>query len=176
MKLPDAAKLRIHRHPDPVLRKVAQPILEFPAQLEAVARRMLELMRQEEGVGLAAPQVGLGLRLFVCNVDGDPAHDLVCINPTFVALDGAEEKEEGCLSLPGVKVVMRRAARAVLEAFDLQGRTFRVEGEGLAARVWQHESDHLDGRLIIDNMSTTDEIANRRALRQMAKDYAEGAR
>ena len=171
MKLPQPERLRIHLHPDPVLRKVAKPVTEFPPELAAIARRMLELMRREEGVGLAAPQVGLSIRLFVCNVDGDAEHDLVCINPTFLALEGAEEKEEGCLSLPSVKVLMRRATHAAMEACDLTGRTFRVEGEGLAARVWQHETDHLDGRLIIDNMSATDEIANRRALKQLKKDH-----
>ncbi len=171
MKLPKPEKLRIHLHPDPVLRKVAKPVSDFPAELEAVARRMLELMRREEGVGLAAPQVGLSIRLFVCNVDGDAKRDLICINPRFITLEGAEEKEEGCLSLPSVKVLMRRATHAVMEAHDLSGRTFRAEGDGLAARVWQHESDHLDGRLIIDNMSATDEIANRRALKQLKTDY-----
>lgn len=145
---------------------------EFGPDLKALAERMLELMHEGKGVGLAAPQVGVLIRLFVCNATGEPGDDLICVNPRLVELDGAEEKEEGCLSIPGVTVTMRRATDAVMEACDTDGNPCRKTGKDLVARIWQHETDHLDGRLITDNVSMTDEIANRRALKQLEADYA----
>jgi peptide deformylase len=97
---------------------------------------------------------------------------MVCVNPKVRLLDGAVEAAEGCLSLPGVTVTMRRAVAVTLDAYDVTGKPFRVPTEGLLARIWQHEYDHLDGRLIIDRMSETDQIANRRVLKQLKEDYA----
>jgi len=167
----DVDTLKIVYFPDPVLKHAAHPISAFDSRVGALARRMLELMRHHEGVGLAAPQVGLGLRLFVCNATGEPADDMVCANPRFIELNGAEKQSEGCLSIPNVNVTMRRALSATIEAFDVEGHRFRRTGEGLLARVWQHETDHLDGRLIIDAMSPTDELANRRIIKQLKDDY-----
>ncbi|HNQ21493.1 MAG TPA: peptide deformylase [Phycisphaerae bacterium] len=164
-------KLRIVHHPDPALHVPCAPVTEFGPDLARFAQRLLELMRTGEGVGLAAPQVGVNQRIFVCNVTGEPGDDFVCVNPRFVALDGSAEAAEGCLSLPGVTVTMRRAAQVVLEGFDPEGNPIRREGSELTARVWQHEADHLEGRLIIDRMGDADEIANRRAIRQMVEDY-----
>ena len=152
------------------------PVETFDAALAAFVDRMLYLMKDANGVGLAAPQIGLAIRVFVCNPTGEPDGDLVCINPRFLKLDGAEETEEGCLSIPEVDVTMRRATFATLEAYDVHGHAFECSSEGLVARVWQHEADHLDGRLITDNMSATDEIANRRALKQLETDYATNPR
>jgi peptide deformylase len=171
MKLPDPSRLHIILYPDPILKKRAKAVVKFDADIEALARRMLELMHEAKGLGLAAPQVGVGLRLFVGNPTGEPGDALICANPRLGELSGGEEKEEGCLSIPGVTVTMRRATQVVLEAFDLQGRPFQTTGTDLRARVWQHEIDHLDGRLIIDNMSATDEIANRRAIKQLQDQY-----
>lgn len=162
---PPLAELRILCYPDPVLKKKCTPVTEFGAEIADFAGRMIELMREAEGVGLAAPQVGVPIRLFVCNVTGDPADTRVFVNPSFASLEGAIEADEGCLSLPGVNVIMRRATKAVLNAKDAKGNPLELTAEDLLARVWQHESDHLDGRLIIDNMSPTDEIANRRTLK-----------
>lgn len=160
-------RLTIVEYPATVLRKKAVPIEKITPEVAAVAERMFELMREQKGVGLAAPQVGLSLRLFVCNPTGEPQHDLVCVNPKFLELDGAEDGPEGCLSLPEVSVTMRRATKAVMEAFDSMGKAYRVDGKDLCARVWQHEMDHLDGKLIIDRMSDTDAIANRRAIKAL---------
>ncbi|MGD2108259.1 MAG: peptide deformylase [Phycisphaerae bacterium] len=171
MKLPDLDSLSIVHYPNPVLRKRCARVTEFGPELTAFTDRMLVMMKEGGGVGLAAPQVGVPLRLFVCNPTGEPGDDMVCINPEFVELTGAEEKEEGCLSLPGIGVTMRRATQAVMSVADVDGRPKNVAGEGLLARIWQHESDHLDGRLITDNMSATDEIANRRAVKQLEADY-----
>jgi len=167
MILPDPASLRIVLYPDPILKKRCAPVTQRDGALETLAVRMLELMRNGNGIGLAAPQVGVPIRLFVCNETGEPGDDQVFINPTFTDLTGAAEMEEGCLSIPGALVNMRRAAHAVMQALDFAGRPVEVVADDLRARVWQHESDHLDGRLIIDNMSPTDEIANRRALKQL---------
>jgi peptide deformylase len=171
LKIPPLSKLRIVLFPDPILKKKAAEVSQFGEPVRALAERMLELMREDKGVGLAAPQVGVGLRMFVCNATGEPADDLVCINPQLVELSGAEEREEGCLSIPGATVTMRRAVRAVMQAIDVEGRLFQLAQSDLPARIWQHEIDHLDGRLIIDNMSTADEIANRRVLKQLKEKY-----
>lgn len=173
---PDPAHLRIVFYPDPVLKKRCAPVTEFDGKLETMARRMLELMHDGKGIGLAAPQVGVPVRMFVCNPTGEPPDDRVYVNPSFAELTGAAEMEEGCLSIPGALVTMRRAKHAVMRAFDLAGHPIEVTGDDLRARVWQHESDHLDGRLIIDNMSPTDEIANRRALKQLKGDAAAARR
>lgn len=172
----DLEKLRIVCYPDPVLHQPCAAVQEFSEELAALAERMLVLMREAKGVGLAAPQVGVPLRLFVCNPRGEEGHQVICVNPALLDLSGADEKEEGCLSIPGVSVAMRRATRAVIEARDATGRPFRKIGVDLEARVWQHEIDHLDGRLIIDNMSATDEIANRRAVKQLEAQYHDRTR
>jgi peptide deformylase len=171
VKLPNPAKLRIVLFPDPVLKKVAGEVRRFSKDIHALSTRMFELMRIDKGVGLAAPQVGVSLRLFVCNPTGEPGDDLVCVNPRFLELSGAEEKEEGCLSIPGATVTMRRATHVVMEACDADGRPFQHIGTDLQARIWQHEMDHLDGRLIIDNMSPADEIVNRRAIKQLKEQF-----
>ena len=164
-------KLQIVHYPAPVLKKPCAPIETYGPEVRALAERMLHLMREANGVGLAAPQVGVSWRLFVCNGTGEPEDDLVCVNPQVTELTGGDEMDEGCLSIPGVLVNMRRATFAVMTAFDLDGTPYAVEAEGLMARIWQHENDHLNGRLIIDMMSPTDEIANRRALKQLESEY-----
>lgn len=164
-------KLKVVLYPDPVLSRPAARVEAFDDALAALASRMLELMRESKGVGLAAPQVGESVQLFVCNPTGEPGDDLIFINPAFTELSGGEDREEGCLSIPGVTVTMRRALHATMTASDLEGRLLRAEGAGLMARIWQHEVDHLHGRLIIDRMSPSDEIANRRALKQLRDDY-----
>lgn len=171
MKLPNLKSLSIVCYPDPVLKRKCDPVEAFEPGLRDLAVRMIELMRQAEGVGLAAPQVGVPIRLFVFSLAEEPGAEQVCVNPKLSALDGADEKEEGCLSIPGVMVNMRRATKAILDAFDLTEKPFRRVSKDLEARVWQHEMDHLDGRLVIDNMSATDEIGNRRAIKQLVADY-----
>jgi peptide deformylase len=174
-RLPSTS-LTIIRYPDPVLQKPAAPVDAFGPDMGKLGGRMLNLMKESKGVGLAAPQVGLSIRVFVCNATGEPADDLICINPRFIELSGADEQDEGCLSIPSATVRMRRAVHARMEAFDPTGVRFERTADGLLARVWQHEVDHLDGRLIIDAMSPTDDIANRRILKQLEQDYAAAQR
>ena len=163
--------LEIIKYPDPRLRASCAGVVEFDAGLADLARRMLELMKQSNGVGLAGPQVGNRLRLFVCNHTGEPEDDLVIINPELSELEGCAEASEGCLSIPDVLVDIRRAERCRLKAQDAEGNTFELWGEGLRARVWQHEYDHLRGRLILDYMNEASRIANRRIIKQLESSF-----
>lgn len=160
-------KLSIITYPDPRLKKVCKPVETFDEKLAQIAMQMLDLMHQAKGVGLAAPQVGLGIRLFVWNTSGNREDDHVCVNPVLSDLEGDVEAEEGCLSLPDVNVNVRRAQACSLRGVDLQGKPMQLSAMDLLARCWQHEVDHLDGRLIIDRMSEADKIANRRVLKQL---------
>lgn len=171
----DWTSLRIITYPDPRLKKVCRPVEVFDEGLAALAGRMLELMRESQGVGLAAPQVGQLVRVFVCNVTGEPKDDRIYVNPTLADLRGECEGEEGCLSIPDVTVLMRRSMSCRMMAMDLKGNAIEEDGSELLARCWQHECDHLDGRLIIDRMSDTDRIANRRKLKELERDHQRGA-
>lgn len=171
----DWKSLRIITYPDPRLKKVCRPVEVFDEGLASLAGRMLELMRESQGVGLAAPQVGQLIRLFVCNVTGEPKDDRIYVNPTLADLSGECEGEEGCLSIPDVTVLMRRSMSCRMMAKDLKGNAIKEDGSELLARCWQHECDHLDGRLIIDRMSDTDRIANRRKLKELERDHQRGA-
>ena len=161
----DPSTLRILHHPRPVLRRKAQPVEAVDDQVRAVAERMIELMHGAPGVGLAAPQVGLSWRMFVANPTGEAGDDQVFINPRFVSLSAdTEASEEGCLSLPEVQVEVMRPRAATIAATGPDGAEFQRSAEGFAARVWQHEFDHLEGVLILDRMSRLDRLANRRAI------------
>lgn len=133
---------------------------------------MRELMHAGKGIGLAAPQVGLLLRLFVMNVTGKPEDDRVYINPVVRDLHGNREGEEGCLSVPEVYVQIRRATRCRIVAQNLRGEPVEEEGEDLLCRVWQHETDHLSGILILDRMGPSDKIATKRRLKELEAAYA----
>ncbi|HEY0008492.1 MAG TPA: peptide deformylase [Tepidisphaeraceae bacterium] len=164
--------LKIIFYPDPRLRSTARPVTKFDADLKALTTRMLELMREEEGVGLAAPQVGINLRLFVMNATGRPEDDLVVCNPVLTDAQGNEAGEEGCLSLPQIRASIDRALSLKLAAQDLQGNTFERQGEGFEARVWQHEFDHLNGIMLIDRMGFTAKMGFRKRLKEMEADFA----
>lgn len=164
-------KLRIIHYPDPRLRGKARPVEQFDGELAALAERMHALMREDKGVGLAAPQLGLGLRMFVMNHTGEPGDARTFVNPVIRDKQGAAEAEEGCLSLPGVFVQVRRAASCAIEARDVRGEPIRLEGSELIARVWQHETDHLDGRLIIDRMGPSDALKVKKTLQALEEQY-----
>ena len=170
---PDATSLRIVDYPDPVLRRRAEAVDPSDEAVRDVARRMIELMHEAEGVGLAAPQVGLSWRLFVTNAgEADPV-DRVFMNPVLriTAPDGGrsplEVLEEGCLSLPGIHVQVRRPRHASIEAVGLDGEPVTMAAEGFLARVWQHEFDHLERMLLLDRMGPRDRLSNRRAIRDL---------
>ena len=166
----DPSLLQIVFYPDPILKKVAQPVDQISDLVPAVARRMLDLMRESGGVGLAAPQVGLSWRMFVANPTQEPGDDRVFINPVLSEPSRTTgEREEGCLSLPDVHGQIQRPEQITIEALDEHANKFRLTNDDLPARVWQHEFDHLEGVLIIDRMTQIDRISNRRTLRQLEK-------
>ncbi|MFH1420289.1 MAG: peptide deformylase [Planctomycetota bacterium] len=167
----DLAKLRIVHYPDPCLKKVCKPFEDFDGTLPGLAAKMLELMHAAVGIGLAGPQVAVLRRIFVCNVTGEPKDDLVFVNPKLTNFIGHAEAEEGCLSLPDINVSVRRPQVCTIEALDVHGKPFKMEGSDLLARCWQHEYDHLDGRLIVDTMSEADKIANRRSVKHLESNY-----
>jgi peptide deformylase len=159
--------LKIVIYPDPRLKKPSVPITEFTPALAELAAKMLEMMRQEKGVGLAAPQVGKNIRLFVMNATGKPEDDRVYINPLLTEAEGNEEAEEGCLSIPELRVNIWRAKKLRIQAQDLTGQPVDHLEEGFVARVWQHEADHLNGILITDRMGAVAKIAHRGLLRDL---------
>jgi peptide deformylase len=159
------ALAQIRQYPDPALRLRAQEVEDFDDDLRRLVERMTGLMTDASGIGLAATQVGVLRRLFVCHLgDEDEGRTEAFVNPTIVLGDERETDDEGCLSLQKVLVPVERAASLTLEAQGVDGEPVRLELTGLDARVVQHELDHLDGILIIDR--TTDE-ARREALAKL---------
>jgi peptide deformylase len=165
-------------YPDPILRKRAQPISGVDPDVQERARAMFEVMYRERGVGLAAPQVAWGARIFVINTKGepDPAEERVYINPEIVLAEGETSDEEGCLSIPGVRGKVVRSERVVVRALDLGWRSFEEDVTGLHARAIQHELDHLDGILFITRLSASDRMSAGKVLRQLEKDFKSGQR
>ena len=147
--------LRIIHYPHPTLRYSSKPIRRVDAELRSMAAEMLDLMYEAEGVGLAANQVDLPLRMFVANPSGKrgEGEELVIINPELQFPKGSEMDREGCLSLPGLFGDVRRAKQIHLSAYDLQGNPIERQLDGFLARIVQHEYDHLDGKFFFDRMS-----------------------
>ncbi|NLX13594.1 MAG: peptide deformylase [Phycisphaerales bacterium] len=158
-------------YPDQRLRTPCAPIEDFDDSVAALSERMLAIMKSGNGVGLAGPQVGVCRRIFVCNPTGRPEDDRVYINPELHDLVGAVEAEEGCLSLPEIRAVVHRARKCRIQAVDVNGQPVEQVGQDLIARIWQHEIDHLGGRLIIDRMDATDRIANKKLLAQLEAQF-----
>ena len=163
------AKLTVRTFPDPVLKEKAGPVETFDENLVTLVRDMAETMYAEDGVGLAAPQVGVSKRLVVIDVGDAETRGkelLVLVNPEIVAREGAIEWEEGCLSLPGMTVKTRRSAQVKVKAQDAHGTPFEIEGDELLAIALQHELDHLEGVLLLDKASP---IKRRMLLRDYRK-------
>ena len=169
----DLRKLRIRHYPDPVLRRVAQPVTEIGPELAALAERMIDLMVEADGVGLAAPQVGVPLRLIVVSLTGSRDDAEVLVNPELSDLQGVAEVEEGCLSVPGIHAKVRRATACTVHAQSLERECFVLEAVDLAARAVQHETDHLDGKLFIDRLGTVGKMACRKAVKQLEREFAD---
>ncbi|HOM17306.1 MAG TPA: peptide deformylase [Thermoguttaceae bacterium] len=166
---------QIIQYPHPTLRHRSKPLRRVDGELRQMIAEMLELMYARDGVGLAANQVDLPYRIFVMNPTGDPAQkdqEFILINPEILSRrGGVEEKEEGCLSLPGIYAPVRRSTKIVLIAYNLQGQQVQYELEGLAARAAQHEIDHLDGVLFIDRLSETALAAVREKLLELEQEF-----
>jgi peptide deformylase len=163
--------LRIILYPDPRLKKVSAPVSTFDQNLKDLAARMFELMRANRGVGLAAPQVGINIRMFVMNHSGEPQDDRVYVNPVLSEAAGSEEDEEGCLSLPGIRMNVDRSKTMRIQAQDLEGHPIDQIETGYLARIWQHETDHLNGTMLTDRMGPVARMTNRRILKDLEEQY-----
>lgn len=159
-----AALAQVRTLGDPVLRESARPVETFDSELAALSRRMIAVMRDAPGIGLAATQLGVVKRMIVYQVDDDP---VTLVNPRIVgASDDTEVLDEGCLSLPGVTVPVERPTLVRVRARDLRGRPLEYDAEDLEARVIQHEIDHLDGVLILERTSREERGRVLRELRE----------
>lgn len=148
---------------DPVLRTEADPVTSFDAGLRALVADLEDTVRVPGRAGVAAPQIGVGLRLFSYNVAGQVGH---LINPVLSGFDGEQDDEEACLSLPGLGFVTRRAMSVTARGFDQYGEPLVIEGTGFLARALQHETGHLDGVLYIDTLTGD---VRRQALRELRR-------
>ncbi len=169
----DPYTLSIITFPHPTLRYLAKPIRRVDANLKLIAARMFELMYAHRGVGLAATQVNLPIRMFVMNPEGKQGEGVeqVVINPVLTRPRGNEEAEEGCLSLPNVHGNVVRAKTIHLNAFDLSGREIKTDLTGFEARIVQHETDHLDGVLFLDRLKEGAIMEEAAELEAMSLDF-----
>lgn len=159
-------------YPDPVLETPAASVKEFDTpELHKLIDDMFESMYVAKGVGLAAPQIGISLRITVIDlsVGEDPAQKMVLINPEIIAKSGTQIGEEGCLSIPGFREQVTRPNRATVRAQDVKGDWYEKEGEELLARAFMHETDHLNGRLYISHVSALKRDLIRRKVRKLIK-------
>lgn len=147
------AILEILQHPDPRLRKKAQPVATFDSELKTLVHSMFETMYAAPGIGLAATQVNVHKRVLVVDVTRDCSDPIHFVNPVILSSNGREETQEGCLSVPGVQEIVERAENIRVESKDYDGNTFSLEASGLLAVCIQHEIDHLDGKLFVDYLS-----------------------
>jgi peptide deformylase len=167
--------MKIVKYPHPALRNAAQPVTAIDKDIQLAAAAMLDAMYTNEGLGLAAPQVALPVRLLVMNFEGDPERkeaEFVAINPVIVETKGGTISDrEGCLSFPGLYQQVRRAKTVRVQAYNLKGELYEMVCHDLPARVWQHEIDHLDGVLFIDKMGSLGLHRSEKDLQKFIADF-----
>jgi peptide deformylase len=165
------------RYPDPVLRRVADPVTEFGAGLRRIAEAMFARMIASKGVGLAAPQVGISKRILVLNPTGERGEDdLVLVNPVILGKGGDETwYEEGCLSFPSLYAEVKRPDRCRIAWQDVEGAAHEREFTEFTSRIIQHEHDHLEGVLLVDRMSPADRQRHKAALQELVDRWKRGA-
>ena len=161
-------------YPNPKLRRKAEPVVEITPELRARVEAMFPLMYEAKGIGLAAPQLGWNVRLFVMNLSGEPGDAFAIINPEVVEKGGGFwVLEEGCLSLPKIYAKVKREKRVVMRGLDLDGNEIEVEADGMVGRCMLHEFDHLDGILFVDRVSAAKKQSLKRKLRVLEDEFAE---
>jgi len=148
---------------DPVLRTPAAPVTDFDAELRKLVQDLTDTMLEAPGAGLAAPQIGVGLRVFTWHVEGELGH---LVNPTLTLSDESQDGEEGCLSIPGLTWDCKRALRVVAHGFNMYGEPVTIEGSEMLARAIQHETDHLDGVLFVDRLDAETRKLAMKAIRE----------
>jgi peptide deformylase len=163
----DIDKCQMTRYPAGVLAERAKPVEKIDDNIRQFVDKMFDLMIKYKGVGFAAPQAGVSLRLFIISLDGSREHLKVFVNPTVTPSGELDTNEEGCLSVPGIYTKIRRYKQCAVTATDLDGNEFKDEGEGLYARALQHEYDHIEGMTILNRMSQTARIAHRKQLKKL---------
>jgi len=166
------ALLEILRFPDPRLRNKALPVEKFDDELKRIVSDMLETMYHAPGIGLAATQVNIAQRIVVIDLSEEKDQPLALINPEILELEGVEEMEEGCLSVPDTYEKVQRADKVRMRALDREGEAFEMAAEGLMAVCIQHEIDHLDGKLFVDYLS---EMKRKRIRKRLEKEYKQAA-
>jgi peptide deformylase len=148
---------------DPVLRQRATEVVDFDRELRRLVEDLTETMLDAPGAGLAAPQIGVGLRVFTWHVDGEVGH---LVNPLLDLSDETQDGTEGCLSIPGLSIDCPRALSVVAKGFDMHGEPVVIEGSELLARAIQHETDHLDGVLFVDRLDKANRKLAMKAIRE----------
>jgi peptide deformylase len=163
---------KIVKYGSDVLREVAQPVEEITDEIKQIAEDMLKTMYASEGVGLAAPQIGISKQIIVVDVSPyDPSYEpIILINPEIVEREGQTDADEGCLSVPEVRGPVKRSEKVTVEALNLDGEKLRIEATDLLARALQHEIDHLNGTLFIDHLSRLRQQLIRKHLRKIEKE------
>src|ERR1700680_269832 len=161
----------IVKYGDPVLETPTKPIEAFDEELQKLIDDMFESMYAAQGVGLAAPQIGISRRVAVIDVSNgkNPEAKLVCANPEIVHAEGEQREEEGCLSVPGFRGYVARPQYVTVRAYDVSGKEFEMRGEGLLARAFCHDLDHLDGVLFIKHLGLLKRDLIRRRIRKLQK-------
>jgi peptide deformylase len=165
--------VRIIKYPHPTLRHKSKPLQRVDAELRKIVAEMFELMYEYQGVGLAANQVDLPYRLFVINLENDPAKapEHVFINPVISRRTGTAEADEGCLSFPELYVPVKRSEKVTISAYDLSGCEINYQLDGFFARAVQHEYDHLDGILFIDRLSPSARMDAQPVLEDLEREF-----
>ena len=167
----DIDNIGVVKYPDPRLKEPTTEIETVDEDVKILANKMLEIMFANNGVGLAGPQVGVSVRLFVTSPAFDPSDVHIYINPKVISGDKPLTEEEGCLSFPNIYCKIKRNSRVKIQAIDLEGNTITEDLTGLAAKAYQHELDHLEGTLLVDRMSSIAKMVNRRALANLEESF-----
>ena len=170
----DVEKCRITHYPAEVLAGKAKPVETIDDNIRQFVQKMTDIMLKNKGIGLAAPQAGVPLRLFIISLDQTKESVKVFINPTVTPIGELESMEEGCLSIPGVHTNIRRYTKCRVTATDLNGKEFTEEAHGLYARALQHEYDHIEGMTIADRMGSAAKIVHRRQLKKLREEHKQG--
>jgi peptide deformylase len=165
----DIDKCKITHYPARVLAGRAEPVEAIDENIRRLVDKMTEIMLKNKGVGLAAPQAGVALRLFIISLNGTADNVRVYINPTVTPTGDLDATDEGCLSVPGIYTKIPRYKKCEVTATDLEGSRFTEQAEGLYARALQHEYDHIEGVTIVNRMGQVAKIAHRRQLKKLAE-------
>ncbi|MHC4656442.1 MAG: peptide deformylase [Planctomycetota bacterium] len=167
----DVEKCQLTHYPADVLAKSSSPVEKIDDNIRQLIVKMIDVMLKNKGVGLAAPQIGVPLRLFIISLDGNRESVKVYVNPNVTPTGELDSVEEGCLSVPGIFTRIRRYKKCKVTATDLDGNEFTEEADGLYARALQHENDHINGVTIVSRMGQTAKIARRKQLKKLSQEH-----